>query len=201
MITTELLDLSVTQVRKNLIYVREHLLGVFGRDVRENDALVTNLPVGGRSDLVSVCHTDRVDKTNNLSEVTTSRSRVCDRCSHLVVLVDDKDGASSERHALVITVVRIDHTQQAGNLIVLVVDNGEIHDALVDLLDLLDPGLVVDVGIDGQPKHRDGALRPLIAKESHFAKLSSAYWGMSLKVREEQWRVSSMRRCCCIVLI
>jgi hypothetical protein len=24
---------------------------------------------------------------------------------------------------------------------------------------------------------------------------------MSLKVREEQWRVSSMRRCCCIVLI
>jgi hypothetical protein len=66
-----------------------------------------------------------------------------------------------------------------------VADDGVVHDAVLRLIDVLDPLLVVVDAVDTQRHDLDAALRKLVLELGHRAQFRGAYGRKVLGVREE----------------
>lgn len=140
-----LLDLSVPQVGLDLANLAELLLRIRGADRGGNDHIVTDLPVNRGSDTLLVTGLKRIDDTQHLGRVTTSRGGIHHGQTDLLARVDDEDRANGESNALLVDVVQIllvDHVIQEGDLAVRIGDNGELHIGRGDFIDVFDPFVV-----------------------------------------------------------
>lgn len=98
---------------------------------------------GGYTSLISGL--ERVNNTENLSCVTSSRGRVGHDQADLLGRVDDEHGADGEGDALavhILQILSIDHVVEEGDLALSICDNGELDLSRGDFVDVLDPLLV-----------------------------------------------------------
>ena len=86
-----------------------------------------------------------VDDSENFLRVTTSRSRVVDDSTDLLLGINEEDSADRQSHALGVDVggiLVIDHVVQVCDLAGLVCDDGEGKVGFSDFVDIFDPFLV-----------------------------------------------------------
>lgn len=124
------------------------LLGSLGGDGGRNDNIVTREPVDGGGDALLVGGLESLDDTENLGGVAASGGRIGKSETDLLGGVDDEDGTDSEGEALLVNVgdvLVVKHVIKIGDLAVVVGNDGEGKVGVVDLVDVLDPGVV---GVD-----------------------------------------------------
>lgn len=127
---------------RDLDAVREDLVRLLGRDRRVNDDLASRLPVGGRGDPVLVAELERVDRAQDLVELTAGRRRVLKNQTDRLLRVDDEHGSDGERDALLVDVgevLLVEHVVQASDLTSRISDDRELEVDAAQLVDVGDP--------------------------------------------------------------
>jgi hypothetical protein len=139
------LELGIAEIGLELAHIVKLLLCILGRNSRRNNHVLANLPVDGRSNALLVCSLKRVDDAKHFGAVSSSRRWVHHRQTHLLLRVDDKDGADGKGNALLGCIVQIflvDHVVQEGHFSVVVGNDGEAEAGVCNLVNVLDPTLV-----------------------------------------------------------
>ena len=156
------------------------LLRILSRDGRRNDNIITRQPVNRASDTVLISRLEGINHTENLGGVTAGRGRVGHDQTDLLGRVNDEDGADGEGHALGVDVggiLVVDHVVGVGDLALGVGDNGELEVGAIDLVDVLDPGLVGLGAVGAQTDELDAALGELGLELGEGAQLGGADGG------------------------
>lgn len=132
-------------LRLDLTNIAKLLLSILSGDGRGNDDIVTGEPVNGARNAVLVGGLEGINHTENLGGVTAGGGGVGHDQTDLLGGVNDENGADSESDALLVDVggvLVVDHVVQVGNLAAGVGNDGEGELGAIDLVNVLDPGLV-----------------------------------------------------------
>lgn len=167
-------------IRLNSTNLTKLLLRILRRDRRGNNNIITGQPVNRASDTILISRLERINHTEHLGSVPARRSRVRHDQTDLLSGVNDEDGADGESHALGVDVggvLVVDHVVGVGNLALGVGDDGELEVGAVDLVDVLDPGLVGLGAVGAQADELDAALGELRLELGEGAELGGADGG------------------------
>lgn len=132
-------------LRLDLTDLAKLLLSILSGDWRGNDDIVTGEPVDGAGNAVLVGGLEGINHTENLGGVTASGGGVGHDQTDLLGRVNNENGTDSESDALLVdvgSVLVVNHIVQVGNLAAGVGNDGEGELGAIDLVDVLDPGLV-----------------------------------------------------------
>jgi hypothetical protein len=172
-----LLKSGEAQVRLDLTDIAKLLLSILSGDGRGNDDIVTGEPVDGAGNAVLVGGLEGINHTENLSGVTAGGGGVGHDQTDLLGGVNDENGADSESDALLVDVggvLVVDHVVQVGNLAAGVGNDGEGELGAIDLVNVLDPGLVGVGAVGAETNQLDVAGSKLGLELSESAELGGA---------------------------
>lgn len=130
---------------------------------------------------VLVTSLERVDNTEDLGGIPTSRCWVGHDQTDSLFGINDEDGADGECNALGVdvgSVLVVQHVIEVCNLSLLVTDDWEGQVRTRDFVDILDPSLVGGDGVGGKPNELDTTLGELGLEFSKSTELSGAHRGV-----------------------
>lgn len=103
-------------------------------------------PIDGRSDSVLVASLERIDHAKDFGRVPSGGGRIGHDQSDGLLGIDHEDRADGESDTLLINiggVLLVEHIIQECHLSLFVADDGELEVAATDLVDVLDPAVVL----------------------------------------------------------
>jgi len=116
----------------------EKLSGLRGRNVRQNHASVTGLPIHRSRHPFSGGKLKRVNDTNDFVEVSSGRRRIKNGKFQFLIGADDENRASGKRNALGVDFVGVQHAKLDGEFPFWVGDNGIRQRHLLSALSLVE---------------------------------------------------------------
>ncbi|KAH3660715.1 hypothetical protein OGATHE_005047 [Ogataea polymorpha] len=167
---------------------REQGLGLFVGDAWVDNDIVTWNPVNRSGDSVLVTGLQRVDDSQNLSSVSTSRSWVGQDQSDGLLWVDNEDRSDGELDTLVVDIsciLVVDHVVLQSDLSFRVGNDWESKLGAGHLINVLDPGLVRVGTVSRQTNELHTPLGELWLQFGKSTKLGGADWGEVVWVREQ----------------
>lgn len=183
-----LLKSGEAQVRLDLTDLAKLLLSILSGDWRGNDDIVTGEPVDGAGNAVLVGGLEGINHTENLGGVTASGGGVGHDQTDLLGRVNNENGTDSESDAFLVdvgSVLVVNHIVQVGNLAAGVGNDGEGELGAIDLVDVLDPGLVGVGAIGAKTNQLDIAGSELGLELSESTELGGADGREVIRVGEE----------------
>ena len=153
----------------------------------DNDVLAGG-PVDGGGDSVLVTSLERVDDSQDLSGVSAGGGGVLQNQTDGLLGVDDEDGSDGEGNSLGVHVggiLVVDHVVQKRDLSSGVGNDGESELGVVDLINVLDPGLVRRGVVGRETNELDASLGELGLELGESSELGGADGSEIIGVREE----------------
>ena len=153
----------------------------------DNDIVAWH-PVDWSSDPVLVASLKRVDDSENLSSIATSRGGVRQDCADDFLRVYDEDRSDGEGNALLIdigSILLVQHVVQKSDLSLLVTDYGEPEISPADLIDVPDPLSVAVDGVGRQTDQLDTSSCELGLEFRECTQLGGAYGSEVFRVGKE----------------
>lgn len=179
---------SQTQVWLDDSELREQGLGLLVGDRWVHDDIISWNPVNWSGDSVLVASLQRVQNSQHLSGVSTSRSRVGQDQSDLLGWVNDEHRSDGELNTLVVDVsgvLVVNHVVRVSNLSLWVGNNWERQLRASDLINVSDPSLVRLGTVGRQTNELGVSLLKLWLQLSESTQLSGTDWSEVIWVGEE----------------
>src|SRR5690349_7286740 len=148
---------------------------------RDDDHVVSALPIGGSRDLVRIGELQRVDDAQDLLEVPARAGGVGDEGADLLVRIDEEYRAHRER----VVRFRVDHVVEVRDLAVRIGEDRIVELTILGLFVVLRPLSVAVYGIDADREDLDVSALELLGQVRDAAKLGGADRGEVLGVREQ----------------
>jgi len=168
--------------------VREECLSLFVRYLWVDDNIIAWNPIDWGGDTVFVTSLERVDDSQNLSRVPSSRSWVRQDETYDLLWVNNKHRSNGEGNSLGVHiggVLVIQHVVEISNLSVLVTDDWESQGGTRHLIDVIDPAIVGLNCVCRQANELDISLVEFWLKFCKGTKLSCANWSIILRMGEK----------------